>query len=130
MPEPTATPTLLGRFHAAPEKRDGFGDFVSGAGDAVEQVGGAVGSVATAAGSAATEAVGKGLDALQDIQNDLADELAKKLGIKEFYSIHLVDLCEGDFSPKVTDPKATFDVKNCTEPFKYGKWASDPQRQE
>lgn len=118
MPEPTAAPTLLDRFHAAPEKRLDLGGAVGGA---ISDVGGAVASVATAAGAVATEAVGKGLDALQDIQNDLADELAKKLGIKEFYSIHLVDLCEGDFSPKVTDPKATFDVKNCTEPFKYGK---------
>ncbi|KAG6360873.1 hypothetical protein INS49_011940 [Diaporthe citri] len=123
MPEPTAPPTLLDRFHAAPEKRIDVGGVVNdvgnGIGDVAGQAGSAVGGVATAAGAAATEAVGKGLDALQDIQNNLADELAKKLGIKEFYSIHLVDLCQGDFSPKATDPEATFDVKECTEAFNY-----------
>lgn len=125
MPEPTAPPALLDRFHAAPEKRIDIGgavnDVGNGIGDVAGQAGSAVGGVATAAGAAATEAAGKGLDALQDIQNDLADQLAKKLGIKEFYSIHLVDLCQGDFSPKPTDPEATFDVTNCTEPFNYGE---------
>lgn len=105
---------LIDRFHAAPEKRIDIGGVVG-------DVGSAVGGVATAAGAAATQAVGEGLDALQDIQNDIADELAKKLGIKEFYSIHLVDLCQGDFSPKPTDPEATFDVENCTEAFNYSK---------
>ncbi|KAL1873947.1 hypothetical protein Daus18300_003820 [Diaporthe australafricana] len=123
MPEPTAPPALLNRFHAAPEKRIDLGgainDVGNGIGDVAGQAGSAAAGVATAAGAAATAAVGQGLDALQDIQNDLADQLAKKLGIKEFYSIHLVDLCQGDFSPKPTDPEATFDVTNCTEPFKY-----------
>lgn len=108
---------LIDRFHGAPEKRIDIGGVVG-------DVGSAVGGVATAAGAAATEAVGKGLDALQDIQNDIADELAKKLGIKEFYSFHLVDLCQGDFSPKPTDPEATFDVENCTEAFNYSTWIS------
>lgn len=121
---------LMNRFHAAPEKRIDIGgiagDVGNGIGDVAGQAGSAVGGVATAAGAAVTEAAGKGLDALQDIQNDIADELAKKLGIKEFYSIHLVDLCQGDFSPKATDPEATFDVENCTEAFNYSKWTSDP----
>lgn len=121
MPEPTAPPTLLDRFHAAPEKRIDLGGVVDGVGDIAGQAGSAVGGVATAAGAAATEAVGQGLDALKDIQNDLADQLAKKLGIKEFYSIHLVDLCQGDFTPKATDPEATFDVKECTEAFNYSE---------
>lgn len=125
MPEPTPAPTLLNRFHAAPEKRIDLGGAINsvgnGIGDVAGQAGSAVGGVATAAGAAATAAVGQGLGALSDIQNDLADQLAKKLGIKEFYSIHLVDLCQGDFSPKPTDPEATFNVTNCTEPFKYGE---------
>lgn len=125
MPEPTAPPALLDRFHAAPEKRIDLGGVVNdvgnGIGDGLNQVGSVAGGVATAVGSAATEVAGKGLDALQDIQNDIADKLAKELGIKEFYSIHLVDLCQGDFSPKPTDPEATFDVENCTEPFNYSK---------
>ncbi|POS75664.1 SUR7 protein [Diaporthe helianthi] len=123
MPEPTAPPALLDRFHATPEKRIDIGGALNDAGNAVgdgiNQAGSAVGGVATAAASAATKAAGKGLDALQDIQNDIADKLAQELGIKEFYSIHLVDLCQGNFSPKPTDPDATFDVENCTEPFNY-----------
>ncbi|KAG8162259.1 hypothetical protein KVR01_008024 [Diaporthe batatas] len=119
MPEPTAAPVLLDRFHATPEKRINIGDVGGAIGDGLGQAGSALGGVATAAASAATEVAGKGLGALQDIQNDIADKLAKELGIKEFYSVHLVDLCQGDFSPKPTDPDATFDVENCTEPFNY-----------
>lgn len=121
MPEPTAPPTLLNRFHAATNERDFLSDVKGGASSAYNRVTSVGGSAATAAESAATNAVGDVKSGLSDIEGDLANELAKKLGIKEFYSIHLVDLCDGDFMPNATDPDATFNVTNCTTPFNYSK---------
>lgn len=129
MPEPTAPPTLLHRFHAVSnEKRGIVGDAMNGANEVKSDAvaaGSAAGSAATSAvgdaKSAASSAAGDALSALSDIENDIADQLAKKLGIKEFYSIHLVDLCYGDFEPNATDPHATFNVTNCTTPFHYSE---------
>lgn len=122
MPEPTAPPSLLNRFHAAPkEKRLDIGGALNDATSVVGDATSAAGGVATAAENAATSAASDALSSLSDIENDIADQLAKKLGIKEFYSIHLVDLCDGDFQPKATDPDATFNVTNCTTPFQYGE---------
>ncbi|KUI60919.1 hypothetical protein VP1G_08116 [Cytospora mali] len=139
MPEPTAPPSLLNRFHAAPnEKRldvggalkgagSGLGDITSVGGDITSEGGNyataatsLAKSVATTAESVATSVAGEALDKLSDIENDIANQLAKKLGIKEFYSIHLIDLCYGDFKPNATDPDANFNVTNCTTPFDYG----------
>ncbi|KUI72484.1 hypothetical protein VM1G_07624 [Cytospora mali] len=132
MPEPTAPPILLNRFRAAPnEKRFNVGgafdtaaslggDLTSKAGGAVTSATSAMKSFATSAESAVTSGAGEALDKLSDIENDIADKLARKLGIKEFYSIHLIDLCYGDFKPNATDPDANFNVTNCTTPFDYG----------
>lgn len=128
MPEPTAPPSLLNRFHASSNKERGLGDIVGGLGNAANSLkNGAtsvVGDVTSEAGSVATSAVDKATSALSDIENDVADKLAKSLGIKEFYSIHLVDLCDGSFEPNATDPHATFNVTNCTTAFDYSKYNS------
>ncbi len=52
-------------------------------------------AITSAAGSVESQA----LDALGGIENAIADRLADKLGIKEFYSLHTMDPCEGNFSP-------------------------------
>lgn len=36
------------------------------------------------------------------ISNDLADKLASELNIKQWYSLHLMDMCEGSYSPNAT----------------------------
>lgn len=69
-------------------------------------------------GSAATEAAG----VLGDIEGDIADKLAAKLGIKEFYSLHVMDACEGDFSPNATASDAGYNVSSCTAPLKTGEY--------
>lgn len=118
MPEPTAPPSLLNRFHASSSKERGLD--LRNLGDTLNSLKDDASSGISAVESVASSAADKVTDALSDAENDLADELAKKLGIKEFYSIHLADLCDGDFAPNATNPDATFNVTNCTTAFDYG----------
>jgi len=53
---------------------------------------------------------------LDKIENDLADDLSKLLGIKQWYSLHMTDMCEGTFSPNATAKGASFNVTDCTDP--------------
>ncbi|PHH83679.1 hypothetical protein CDD82_5437 [Ophiocordyceps australis] len=46
-------------------------------------------------------------DKLNDITGDAADKLLDKLGISQWYSLHIMDTCQGEFTP-------TFNVTNCT----------------
>lgn len=47
---------------------------------------------------------------LNGIGNDLADGLAKELGIKEWYSLHVMNMCEGNYSPNATVKHAGYNV--------------------
>jgi hypothetical protein len=51
---------------------------------------------------------------LTAIENDLVDNLAAELGIKQWYSLHLMDMCEGDFSPNATTLHASYSAYSCT----------------
>ncbi|KAF6842275.1 SUR7 protein [Colletotrichum musicola] len=55
-------------------------------------------------------------DLINDVGNDVADRLADELGISEWYSLHLMDVCQGDFAPNVTAPNAWLNVTECTQP--------------
>jgi len=52
---------------------------------------------------------------LNDIGNDIADKLASELGIKQWYSLHLMDLCEGTYTPNATQKHAKLNVTSCTK---------------
>jgi hypothetical protein len=39
---------------------------------------------------------------LDDIIGDVADKLAAELGIKQWYSMHVLDFCEGTYAPNAT----------------------------
>lgn len=137
MPMVTEAPMLLNRFHASPNKRFGLGDVTSVAGGVVGDVTSVAGqgaAVATSVGAEAASAVqsvagavetglahlvDEAKDALEEIVDDLADELYKKLGIQQFYSIHLTDMCFGNFTPSATADNAGFGVVNCTAPLNW-----------
>lgn len=139
MPEVTAPPNLLARFHAAPSKRIDFGDVGDVVGDITSVGGQAVSDVTSvAAGVASTveaeaskvtslvagavaSVLNEVKDEMEKIEDELADKLADLLGIHEWYSIHLIDLCYGNFTPKTTAPNATMAVMNCTTPFDYSE---------
>jgi hypothetical protein len=49
-----------------------------------------------------------------DIHNDITDKLAEKLGIHQWYSLHMTDMCMGTYSPKATAKGASKNVSSCT----------------
>jgi len=53
-------------------------------------------------------------DDLNDVLGDLADKLAGELGIHQFYSLHLMDLCEGNYAPNATEKGAHKNVTKCS----------------
>ncbi|KAH8883072.1 hypothetical protein GQ53DRAFT_664793 [Thozetella sp. PMI_491] len=68
--------------------------------------------------ASATAAVGSDVaSALDKIEDHFADELAKTLGIKQFYSVHTMNICEGYYDPNATVVGASHNVTNCTAPF-------------
>lgn len=54
-------------------------------------------------------------DELNDIANDIADKLSAELGISQWYSLHIMDACEGEYRPNATSPNAGYNVTNCTQ---------------
>jgi hypothetical protein len=54
-------------------------------------------------------------DELNDIADDISDKLSEELGISQWYSLHLMTACEGNFAPNATAPGAWYNVTNCTD---------------
>ncbi|KAM7188455.1 Actin cortical patch SUR7/pH-response regulator PalI [Naviculisporaceae sp. PSN 640] len=67
------------------------------------------GSVTSAAASLQSEII----DKIDDINNEIADRLADRLGIHEFYSLHVLTICDGEFEPNATAPEAGKNVTSC-----------------
>jgi hypothetical protein len=59
----------------------------------------------------ATDAVG---DFFDDVQDGVASTVADALGIHEFYSFHLMNMCMGYYSPNGTAESAHKNVTGCT----------------
>ncbi|KAI5464570.1 actin cortical patch SUR7/pH-response regulator pali [Mariannaea sp. PMI_226] len=53
--------------------------------------------------------------AINNITGEVADHWASALGIKEWYSLHVIDLCEGNYKPNATASGAGFNVSKCTK---------------
>lgn len=53
---------------------------------------------------------------LNSIIGDVADKLAGELGIKQWYSMHLMNMCEGTYTPNATSSSAKLNVSSCTRP--------------
>lgn len=57
-------------------------------------------------------------DGVEDLLNGVAggvtDRLAASLGISQWYSLHVLESCEGNFAPSASDPKASLNVTECT----------------
>ncbi|KAH6692425.1 actin cortical patch SUR7/pH-response regulator pali [Plectosphaerella plurivora] len=54
-------------------------------------------------------------DLLNNIGNNIADRLADELGISQWYSVHLMTLCRGEFEPNATQPSPDHNVTSCTK---------------
>ncbi|RYO75491.1 hypothetical protein DL766_009390 [Monosporascus sp. MC13-8B] len=82
---------------AAPEPtRDGFLGFIDDVGDKADDLKDEI-----------TDKVGDALD-------NAADKLADALGISQWYSFHIMNVCEGDFAPNATEVGAWYNTTNCT----------------
>lgn len=79
-------------------------------------------SATAVAGSLESEAAG----ILNDIGNDVADKLADELGIEQFYSLHVMNMCEGTYAPNATANNAWQNVTNCTTPMDFCKLPRPP----
>ncbi|KAI0007998.1 hypothetical protein F4779DRAFT_589021 [Xylariaceae sp. FL0662B] len=53
-------------------------------------------------------------DQLGDIADDFADKIAEELGISQWYSVHVMTVCQGDFAPNATTPDAWYNTTTCT----------------
>ncbi|KXJ95622.1 actin cortical patch SUR7/pH-response regulator pali [Microdochium bolleyi] len=54
-------------------------------------------------------------DQVNDVIGDVVDEITEKLGISQWYSLHVMNWCEGDFAPNSTAVGAWYNTTNCTE---------------
>lgn len=70
--------------------------------------------IPSALSSALNSVESKAAGELNDIAGDVADKLAAKLGIKQWYSLHLSDMCEGTYSPNATAERAKKHNITCT----------------
>jgi len=70
-----------------------------------------VGSFLTGLIHNATDSI---IDDFNEIGNDIADKLAAELGISQWYSLHLMDMCEGSYSPNATHKGASKNITSCT----------------
>lgn len=54
-------------------------------------------------------------DFKDDLQDSAADRLADALGIQEWYSLHLLDMCMGNYAPNATEEGASKNTTQCTQ---------------
>jgi hypothetical protein len=78
------------------------------------------------AGRAAREKASDLIDSATAEANELIDKAAKKLGIKEFYSLHLMNMCEGYYKPNASTPNAGTNVTECSNQTAMCKSSTPP----
>jgi hypothetical protein len=66
------------------------------------------------AGKAAREKAAELLESATEGVGNLIDKAAKELGIKQFYSLHLMNMCEGYYKPNASTPNAGTNVTECS----------------
>jgi hypothetical protein len=66
------------------------------------------------AGKAAREKAAELLASTTAEVGELIDKAAQELGIKQFYSLHLMNMCEGYYKPNASTPHAGTNVTECS----------------
>lgn len=84
-------------------------------------IGGWFSSVKASATAIAGSLESEAASILDDIGNDVADKLADELGIEQFYSLHVMNMCEGNYAPNATASNAWQNTTNCTTPMDFCK---------
>jgi hypothetical protein len=81
----------------------------------------AVGDVLEDVCNKGAEVANQAVQLTADVINKAAGSIAKAIGIKEYYSVHIGVLCYGDYKPDFKDKDAKPDVKECSPKFKAEK---------
>jgi hypothetical protein len=80
---------------------------------------GGIGGMFSSIEASATAVIGsiesEAASILNDVGNDVADKLASELGIEQFYSVHVLDLCQGNYAPNATAENARLNLTSCTK---------------
>ncbi|KAI1190040.1 actin cortical patch SUR7/pH-response regulator pali [Nemania serpens] len=53
-------------------------------------------------------------DGINNVTNGIADQITEDLGISQWYSLHVMTICEGMFAPNASSPSAWYNLTNCT----------------
>ncbi|PHH92572.1 hypothetical protein CDD83_6734 [Cordyceps sp. RAO-2017] len=53
-------------------------------------------------------------DKIDSAKGKVAGKIAGKIGLSQWYSLHIMDACEGSFEPDPTAPNAGLNTTNCT----------------
>jgi len=92
----------------------GGGDKVS---DAVDKAGDTVGGATTDACNKGAEIADQAVQLTKDVIDKVMGSIAKAIGIKEYYSVHIGVLCEGEYDPLFSDKDAKPNVQKCSRKF-------------
>ncbi|KAI1291670.1 actin cortical patch SUR7/pH-response regulator pali [Xylaria venustula] len=80
-------------------------------------LGGALGKLCAGATAAIRSVVSSGFAELSSIENDIADKLAKKIRVQQWYSLHVMDVCQGTFTLNATTSGAGYNVTSYIGPL-------------
>lgn len=54
------------------------------------------------------------VDEINNLVGDYAGDLAETIGISEWYSLHVMDACEGNYKPNSTADDVSLNITDCT----------------
>lgn len=54
------------------------------------------------------------VDEINDLVGDAVDDIANAIGISDWYSLHVMDACEGNYKPNATASSTSLNITNCT----------------
>ncbi|KAK4157341.1 hypothetical protein C8A00DRAFT_11816, partial [Chaetomidium leptoderma] len=94
-----------------------FGGNKNDANKAIDDAGGKVGGATEDACNKGAEIADKAVQLTADIIDKVMGSIAKAIGIKEYYSVHIGTLCEGDYKPLFSDKDAKPNVQKCSPKF-------------
>lgn len=62
-------------------------------------------------------------DIVNDIAGDVIDEVTERLGISDWYSLHVMTACFGGFDPNATAPDPSLNITGCRDTMPNGTYS-------
>ena len=63
-------------------------------------------------------------DIVNDVAGDVIDEVTERLGISDWYSLHVMTACFGGFDPNATAPDPSLNITGCRDTMPNGTYAT------